>query len=129
MSKKLIIVLAALVAVAFAGVAIAAAPAGELIVKNAKGEGKKTPAKFTHDSEGHKVLKCVDCHHEAKDAAAEAAIKGCNTCHGVDPKAKGDVMAKNNENPYHKNCVADCHKAKQKGPTKCKECHPGGAEE
>ena len=126
--KSLFAVLALAAVLAFAVAVMAAAPAGEINVGEKAGvaAGSKGWVKFTHES--HAANKCVECHHEAKTPADEANIKSCFTCHGKDPAAKGDITAKNNTNPFHKNCSADCHKAKGKGPTKCKECH-GGADE
>ena len=129
MTRKLSTVLLAVAAVLVVAVAVwAAVPAGEIEIGKAAGvaAGTKGQVKFTHEK--HKDLKCVDCHHEAKTPAEEANIKGCLTCHGKDPAAKGDITAKGKDNPFHKNCVSDCHKAKGKGPTKCKECHGGGDE-
>ncbi len=125
--KFAVVLLATLAALAVAVAAMAAAPAGEIEIGKAAGvaAGTKGQVKFTHEK--HADVKCVECHHEAKDAAAEAAIKGCLTCHGKDPAAKGDITAKNKDNPFHKNCIP-CHKEKAKGPAKCKECH-GGADE
>jgi cytochrome c553 len=133
MTRKMFIVMVALfAAVAFAAsVAVAADPPGKVTVDKAK--DKKGAVTFDHAAHMKAYPKCVECHHEAKDEAAVKAIKSCFECHGKDPKAKGDLKAKNNDNPMHKNCVG-CHKelkkakSDSKAPTKCKDCH-GGADE
>ncbi len=129
MTRKLMIVLMAVAAIAFAAaLAVAAAPTGDLEVGKAVGVAAGSKGQVTFSHAKHGTLKCVECHHEAKTAADEANIKGCFTCHGKDAKAKGDITSKSlKENPMHINCVG-CHKEQKKGPTKCKECHGGGDE-
>ena len=46
---------------------------------------------------------------------AESPVKKCDSCHSAE--AKVDVKG-----AFHKNCI-DCHKAKEKGPTGCMDCH------
>jgi len=60
----------------------------------------------TYNNKGAKV-KCKDCHHKGqmKDS--------CSKCH-KNPKGKAAL---------HKNCIDQCHKAQNKGPKACKQCH------
>jgi hypothetical protein len=74
-------------------------------------------------------IKCKDCHHTLK--TDEETPKACKECHkpteDTDVDGKKAVAAKYNEkgtkNIFHDRCKA-CHKEKEKGPTKCKGCHP-----
>ena len=52
---------------------------------------------------------CKDCHHMG------AVTEKCSSCHTADASL-------NAKDAFHKNCI-DCHKAEEKGPTGCMECH------
>ncbi len=132
--KKLITVLSVAIMVALPlvfGTAWAAGPAGVLKIDPPAdvfkgGKKKKAAVDFKHET--HTTVTCLECHHKSEQAKLDAGEKPpkcyATDCHGpkeivVDGKKKVDT-----EDAYHKNCK-DCHKKGKKGPTKCKECHPG----
>jgi predicted CXXCH cytochrome family protein len=90
---KLIVSIAAALALVAAAPAFAAAPTGPV----------KLPAKsgdVTFNHKNHDKVDCTKCHADAKGGKIA----------GLD-KDKGHAL-----------CV-DCHKTGAKGPTKCAECH------
>lgn len=118
MSRKLSIVLIALmVAVAFvATLAIAADAPKQIVIEKVK--AKKGGVSFDHEKHAG-LTECIKCHHTGKDDT-----QSCFNCHGKDPKAN-DPTKGGKENPFHMVCQG-CHKEQAKGPTKCNECHGGG---
>ncbi len=83
----------------------AAAPNGPAEIKYSVKMGTVT---FNHTAH-QQVGDCATCHHTGD-------YSQCKSCHGVDdnaPKAK---------DAYHNLCK-NCHKERNQGPTKCKECH------
>ena len=88
----------AAVAVAFAGVAVAATPPAGLITLPVK------PGNVTFDHSKHAAQKCTACHADEKGGAIEGFGKTVN------------------KDKAHAACL-DCHKKEAKGPTKCAECH------
>ncbi len=101
--KKLVILLTVVAFVSMAAISFAAdkGPA------QMKFEAKMGTVSFDHAKHQERT-DCATCHHSGE-------YKACDSCHDgtAAPKAK---------DAFHKNCK-DCHKEKQQGPTKCKECH------
>ncbi|MDD5347112.1 MAG: cytochrome c3 family protein [Candidatus Omnitrophica bacterium] len=52
---------------------------------------------------------CKECHHMGE------VTQKCNSCHTAE-------AAKPSKDAFHANCI-ECHKAKEKGPTGCMDCH------
>lgn len=110
-----------------ATVAIAApankAPATIKINEVAK---KKPAVNFGHKAHIDRGISCDTCHHTQKGlkAHSKTEVKKCSLCHAKPAKKgmPGITSASKKKNAYHKNCIG-CHKAKKKGPTKCKACH------
>jgi hypothetical protein len=113
MSRKLAIILIAIVvAMAFGAPAAFSADAPDTVTIKKVGD-KKSAVTFSHA--GHaKTIDCFTCHHAAK---TKEEIKGCAECHGKDEKASPAKTA------YHNNCKG-CHQKQKAGPTKCNDCHP-----
>ena len=91
---KIIVSIAAALALVAAAPAFAAAPA----------EGVKLKAKtgdVTFNHKTHTSVDCTKCHADAKG---------------------GKIEGINNKEKAHGLCV-ECHKTAAKGPTKCAECH------
>ena len=82
----------------------------ESVTHDGASMGKVT---FSHKGHVDQGVSCKECHHNG-----ETPVQKCESCHTAD--AKLDAKA-----AYHKNCI-DCHKAKEKGPTGCMECHKKG---
>jgi hypothetical protein len=134
--KKTLMVLSVAVLVSLPlvfGVAFsyAAAPAGVLKIDPPAdvfkgGKKKKAAVEFKHET--HTSVKCLDCHHKSDQAKLDAGEvpPKCygGSCHGGAEKVVDGKKMVDTEDAYHKNCK-DCHKKEKKGPTKCKECHPG----
>ena len=126
-------VILTLVAVAFLATTIfstafAAEPAESFTID--KAAQKKTPVVFPHKKHSDDYgVKCKECHHMMKSDTDTP--KACFECHKLDDKNDmGDlgvappVRAKKKKDIiFHTRCV-QCHKDKDKGPKKCKECHP-----
>ena len=116
MNGKKILGLFAGIALAFAGVAVAADNGPETIVLKGP-KGKKPPVTFKHKAHQEK-MKCGECHHgKGPDGKQIPYVEGqkiqkCADCHKLG-KAN-DVI--------HKNCKG-CHKQKKEGPVKCNDCH------
>ncbi len=97
------------------------------------GKKKKTPVEFNHEEHG-KTVKCLECHHKSADEAklksGEEKPKVCTAqdCHGPAEKVVDGKKMPDSEDAYHTNCKG-CHKKEKKGPTKCKQCHPGSEDE
>lgn len=93
-----------------AGVGITAMtkPSGTAVINWVKGGKGATIDYSKHKAAG---IKCNDCHRQHKDGKRH--MKGCATCHNT----KANAMKTG-----HKLCL-DCHKAKGKGATACKDCH------
>lgn len=90
---KIIVSIAAALALVAAAPAFAAAPAEGVKLKAKTGD-----VTFNHKS--HATLDCTKCHADAKGGKIEGLNK--EKAHGL--------------------CV-ECHKTGAKGPTKCAECH------
>jgi len=103
--KKLLILLTATILVSSIATIVVAVTTGPEEIKYTPKMGTVT---FNHSAHQNQA-DCVTCHHTGDYAQ-------CKSCHGVDPNAP---KAKN---AYHQSCK-DCHKEREKGPTKCKECH------
>ncbi|MDF1535392.1 MAG: cytochrome c3 family protein [bacterium] len=119
MSRKLAVVLIAIVvATAFAAsMAIAGDPPAQVTID--KSLAKKGAVTFDH-AKHSETIDCMKCHHKA---ASKEEVKSCFECHGKDPAANDPASGKA-DNPFHVQCKG-CHKEQAKGPTKCKECHGG----
>ena len=95
---------------------------------------KKADVALTHKkhAEDYKIP-CIDCHHVYKDGKnvwqQGQEVQKCEACHTCVKQGKELKEASPEEkklsllNAFHDNCK-NCHKEKQKGPTKCSECHP-----
>jgi hypothetical protein len=86
----------AAVALSFATVATAAAPAGPVTLP-------AKPGNVTFDHSKH-PLKCTTCHKDDKGGAIEGFNKTVN------------------KDKAHATCL-ECHKKEAKGPQKCSDCH------
>jgi hypothetical protein len=126
MKKWLVGFIAALLVSAFCLPALYAVDApADLVIKAPEGmAATQEPVKFSH--KGHAAIDCKACHHkwDGKAAITKCASAGCHDA--TDPKDK--TSDKSFYRAYHdmkseKSCLG-CHKAKQKGPTKCTDCHP-----
>ena len=129
MKKSLMIglMVAALVcAFALPSVIAGNAPADTMTLKApADVKATKAPVDFPHKKH-EAVADCLVCHHKAAD---KAAIKGCvaDGCH-VDGSKAAKKDPKGFYQAWHSkaapNSCLGCHKAKNKGPKGCKDCHP-----
>jgi predicted CXXCH cytochrome family protein len=90
---KIIVSIAAALALVAAAPAFAAAPAAPVTLKAKNGD-----VTFNHKT--HSTLDCTKCHADAKGGKIEGLTK--DKAHGL--------------------CV-ECHKTSAKGPSKCAECH------
>ncbi|UCF30192.1 MAG: cytochrome c3 family protein [bacterium] len=117
MRRKIgVVVLAMLIAVAFAAtMAVAADPPGEMTID--KVASKKVGVPFTHEKHSGSI-DCFKCHHASK---TKEEIKSCFECHGKDANAPDPTSSKT-DNPFHTMCKG-CHKEQGQGPTKCADCH------
>ncbi|MDX1643879.1 MAG: cytochrome c3 family protein [Thermoanaerobaculia bacterium] len=117
-----------LVAVLLVAAIVVAAPhhAPEEVVIDAA-VNKRAAVEFPHKLHQENVESCATCHHESEGLTAEAdeEVEACSSCHldPEDPETPSMRELSMKKNPYHILCV-DCHKAEEKGPTKCDECHP-----
>lgn len=69
----------------------------------------------TFDHAGHsKTIACKECHHKDEPGKEQA----CGACH---QKAASEQVC-SRKTAFHKNCKG-CHKAQQKGPVGCRDCH------
>ncbi len=110
--KKFAAFMAIVVAVMFsAGVVISAEAPGTVVIKEI--QKTKAPVTFDHKAHTAKVKECKTCHHKSEAGKEEK----CSVCH----KAKAEGKTVELKEAFHKTCK-DCHK-KEKGPTKCDECH------
>ena len=118
MSRKLVVILAALAlgAALFGTIAVAD---NHMIVID-KAQAKKSPVSFPHKAHQDKY-ECVECHHTAKGADD---AQSCFECHGKNPDIPDPGQMSAKKNPFHIKCIG-CHKEEAAGPTKCKECHQG----
>jgi len=128
--KKLIL---ALVAVAFIATtvfsAFAADPKEAFTIDYL--QNKKPPVDFPHKKHSSDFgVTCKECHHTMK--TDDETPKACGTCHvkGATTAVEGSGDAvdpchneKCTKNIFHDKCTS-CHKEKDKGPKKCKGCHP-----
>jgi hypothetical protein len=68
---------------------------------------------------------CVGCHHTRNSVGAPQLWK-CASCHLEEGQAKNPRDRNDNEvdseRAFHSKCVS-CHKAVDKGPVACGECH------
>jgi hypothetical protein len=85
------------IAVAFAGTAFAAPPAGPITLP-------AKPGNVTFDHSKHSTFKCTTCHADEKGGAIEGFNKTVN------------------KDKAHGKCH-ECHKKEGKGPQKCGDCH------
>jgi hypothetical protein len=90
---------------------------------------KRSAVRFPHAKHQEWVETCSTCHHTqpdlVADAAAEAKVEKCTTCH-LDPEQADTPSMREmglQKNPFHAGCI-DCHKEREKGPTRCDDCHP-----
>ena len=120
MSRKIIVLLAALAlgAALFGTIAIAADNQEVIVID--KAQAKKPPVTFPHKAH-QETNACVVCHHTAK---GPDDAESCFKCHGQDPNIPDPSQMSSKKNPFHIRCVG-CHKEVAAGPTKCKECHTG----
>ena len=93
-----------------------------------KGLDPKKAVEFDHEAHG-KNYACKLCHHKSEAEKPEAPKTCASTgCHDRTDKAmktdKSEPERLSSKGAYHKNCFKDCHKKENKGPVKCKECHP-----
>lgn len=66
--------------------------------------------KVTFSHKAHAAAdECKTCHHMG------TPDQKCEACHNAD-------ATMNSKDAFHKNCI-ECHKAKEKGPTGCMDCH------
>ena len=111
-----------IVVLAVSALALLAAVSDEITIADCA--DKKAPVVFPHKAhEG--VGPCSTCHHTQPDLEAGGEGQKCGDCHNspedaATPSCGQMSMTKNH---YHINCVG-CHKAEEKGPTKCNDCHP-----
>ncbi len=89
--------LVAALAIAFATVASAAAPAGPITLP-------AKPGAVTFNHKTHASVKCTGCHKDEKGGAIEGFGKTVN-------KDKAHAVCQ------------ECHKKEAKGPQKCADCH------
>lgn len=125
--KKILVAVVFMLAVV-TSLAFAVEPKESFTIEKLK--NKKAGVVFPHKKHSAEFgIKCAECHHTMK--ADTETPQSCFECHkdketdipgvGKAPAAgttKKDVI-------FHAKCI-ECHKAKDKGPKKCKECHPGG---
>jgi hypothetical protein len=101
--KKMLLLLVVAAFVVGSALAVVAADAPATVKLDAK------MGTVTLDHAKHTGLTdCKTCHHLGVEAGK------CSSCHDAKPEAPKSKDA------FHKLCK-DCHK--EKGPTKCKECH------
>jgi predicted CXXCH cytochrome family protein len=93
---KIIVSIAAALALVSAAPAFAAAPTAPQTLK-----GEKQPA-VTFNHKTHASLDCTKCHADAKGGKIDGLVGNKDKGHGL--------------------CL-ECHKTQAKGPTKCAECH------
>jgi hypothetical protein len=108
------------------GAAIAWAHHGPIEVVIDAAQDKKPPVTFSHAKHTEVVDSCVTCHHtqDGLTAGQETQVQLCAQCH-LDPTEEGMPSMREmslKKNPFHILCI-DCHKEREKGPTKCAECH------
>jgi hypothetical protein len=113
--KKLVILLAAVLAVAFSFGPGMAAPPDKIVLKEI--QKTKAPVAFDHKAHGAKVKECKACHHQ--DEAGKEQKCSAAACHGA--KAEGKKVTL--KEAFHKQCK-ECHKKEKQGPVKCDGCHP-----
>lgn len=126
--KKFIVALSvvAFLAISMSYVAFAVAPKEAFTINYLKKD--KTEVHFPHKKHSDGGIECMTCHHMS--ASNDAEHQPCSACHKATEATKvGDKEApaalhneKGTKNIFHDRCIA-CHKEKEKGPTKCKECH------
>jgi hypothetical protein len=119
MSRKIIVLLAALAVGAALFGTVAMADNQEVIVID-KAQAKKSAVTFPHKAHQDRT-DCVVCHHTAKGADDS---ESCFKCHGVNPDIPDPSQMSSKKNPFHIKCIG-CHKEEAAGPTKCKQCHSG----
>ncbi len=117
MGRKLAVIMVAVVAavVFAASIAVADDAPGQIVID--KVVNKKSGVAFDH-KEHSDSIDCLKCHHKAE---SKDTVKNCFDCHGKDPAAN-DPTSMKKDNPFHLQCKG-CHKEKDKGPTKCGDCH------
>ena len=118
------VVLVGAMVVAASGATPADAP-DEIVIDAAM--VKRAAVVFPHKLHWENVESCETCHHQSEGLTAESEVEveSCANCHLDPEEAETPSMRELSlkKNPYHILCV-DCHKAEEKGPTKCDECHP-----
>ena len=119
MSRKIIVLFAALAIGAALFGTVATADSHEVIVID-KAQAKKPAVTFPHKAHQDRT-DCVVCHHTAKGADDSVS---CFECHGQNPDIPDPSQMSAKKNPFHIKCIG-CHKEEAKGPTKCKQCHTG----
>jgi len=84
---------------------------------------RKAPVPFPHAK--HKGIDCTVCHHNAYETLlmSKCSSEGCHS-DTTKREGKGSYFATfhNNFENSDRGCL-DCHKARGKGPTSCKDCH------
>jgi hypothetical protein len=118
------------IAVVLAATILFAAPHhGPVDVVIDAAQKRRAAVEFPHAAHHEWVASCDTCHHTDEgltaDAAIEAEVQGCVSCH-LDPEQADTPSMREmslKKNPYHVLCV-DCHKEQQKGPAECDDCHP-----
>lgn len=122
--KHRVTVLAILAVALLASFAMAAAHHPDKVMIDAAA-AKQPGVEFPHAKHVEVVESCDTCHHNQEGLTAEqdVEVEKCSACH-LDPE--GDVPGMREmslkKNPFHMACI-DCHKERDKGPTKCNECH------
>ena len=102
----------------------------EMVVISADGfdSSQRPAAVFRHDehNEAAEIEACTECHHVYDDDGQlvedeSSEDQRCSDCHEL--KASGRKLAL--MKAFHTNCKG-CHKAQNKGPTICGQCHVRG---
>ncbi len=113
--RKLSVLLAAVLMIAFSFGLGMAAPPDKIVIKEI--QKTKAPVAFDHKAHGAVAKDCKTCHHQ--DQAGKEQKCSSAGCHG--DKTDGKKLSL--KEAFHTQCK-DCHKKMNKGPVKCDECHP-----
>ena len=86
---------------------------------------RRPPALFRHDEHNElaKIEECNVCHHVYDESGRlvedeSSEDQRCSECHDLEASSEQPALMQ----AFHTNCKG-CHKAQNKGPTICGQCH------